>query len=247
MKTRMHEHDLALAHRMLELGVPFELDEAPSGGVYPARQKLLISQAGGPLESTAIDLSCGGTGYIIDLEIASNIPRLVVIREFCLNLPWQDPNLLFLSDTADRGARPHLYVLPGTKIEYPRELVLNHRVSSKGGLRRGETMEGLLLAVGFTPIPDRFHHGDSVGSTVSVVDQFGYEHSSEIVLWIDRSAKIGRHRSKAIPSQVRSRSGTRLPLWPDDDALPSVGSGSRPSGIPAANGARARIAAPVRG
>ena len=218
----MQEIDFALAHRMLGAGVPLELDEGASHGMYPARPGLLIYQVGGVPENTAFDLDRGGTGYILDLEITSNISRLIVIRDFRLDLPWLDARFYFLPDPADSGSSCDAYILPGTAIAYPRSNVINHRTSSRGRLRRGETLDGLLLAVGFEPIPDCFRHGGSVDSMLSIVDQFGRSHSSEVSFWIDRSVTLDRGRSKATPAQLRSRCRTRLRLGLEEDAQASA-------------------------
>ncbi len=195
------------------------------------------------MDSTAFDLDCGGTGYMLNLEITSDVPGLFVNRYFSLDLPWQDPQFYWLPDPADSGTKWDLYVVPGTKIEYPRNLVINHRTGARGKLRRGDILDGLLLGMGFKPIPDCFRHGTSVEGMLSLVDQFGRSHSSEVSLWINRSVTMDRARWKAM-GLLRPRGRSRLRLGLEEKPQAPVQSDFGPS--PAEDRTGAAATAPVK-
>jgi hypothetical protein len=180
-----------LVRRLIAAGCPLDIKQGVLDKPDTPPRGLLIHQVGGVFETKAFDLNCSGTGYILDLEIASNVPGLVAIRYFTFELPWQDPRFCWLPDPADSRTEKHPYVFPGTNgLEYPREVVINHRTSGRGRLRRGEILDGLLLGMGFESIPDSFRHGGMVDTTLCIVDQFGRRFSSKISLWVDRSRKL---------------------------------------------------------
>ena len=191
-----------LVRRLIAAGCPLDIKQGVLDKPDTPPPSLLIHQVGGVVGTKAFDLDCSGTGYILDLEIASNAPGLVAIRCFTLELPWQDPRFCWLPDPADRRTEKHPYVFPGTNgLEYPREVVINHRTSGRGRLRRGDILDGLLLGMGFESIPSSFRHGDMVDATLCIVDQFGRRFSCKISLWVDRSAKLHPQR----PTRPRRR------------------------------------------
>ena len=185
-----------LVRRLVAAGCPLDIEEVAQGNAQASPGDLLISQVNGDLLNTAFDLD-GWTVYILDLEIASDVPGLVVIRYIELDPPWPDPQVYLLPDPADSGERrDDEYAIPGTTIVYPRNLVINHRVGAQGKLRRGDILDGLLLGLGFAPIPDCFRHGDMVDARFCIGDQFGRRFPSKVSLWVDRSAKHLPRRPK---------------------------------------------------
>ncbi len=186
-----------LVRRLIAAGCPLDIKGGVLGSSHVSPHGLLIDQVGSVTESKVFDLDCPGTGYILALEIASNVPGLLVIRYITLEPPWQDPQFYWLPDPADSRTEKDPYVIPGTGgLEYPRELVINHRTSRRGRLKHGDILDGLLLGMGFESIPDCFRHGDMVEATLCIVDQLGRRYSSEVSLWVDRSAQLFRRPPK---------------------------------------------------
>jgi len=244
MKKKTQEEELAVARRLRDLGIPLELEDDGSDSIRPARFGLLINQVGSDRETRAFELDCGGTGYTLNLEITSNAPGLVVIRYFRLDLPWQDPQFHWLDDPADRGTKSDLYVVADREFECPRDRVINHRTGARGKLSRGDILDGLLLGVGFEPIPDCFRHGSSVDAMLSIVDQFGRSHSSEVSLWIERSVSRDRASWKAM-GLLRRRGRSRLRLGLEEKPQAPVQSDCGPSRAPAEDRTGAVATAPV--
>lgn len=177
-----------LVRRLIAAGCPLDINE--SYNPLPLPSGLLICQVGGEFTNRAFDLNPPGTGYMLDLEIASNVRGLLVVRYFTLELPWEAPQFSWLPDPAESGTKKDPYVIPGTGgLEFPRKLVINHRTSAQGRLRRRDILDGLLLGMSFESIPDCFRHGAMVDATLCIVDQLERRYPSKITLWVDRSAK----------------------------------------------------------
>ena len=88
-----------------------------------------------------------------------------------------------------------MYQIPGcVGLRYSRDAVINHRRL----LKRGYSLNGLLLGYGYESIPDSFRHGATIDARVVLIDEMGHGFSEPVQLWADRSAKIGRRRSKKI-------------------------------------------------
>jgi len=59
------------------------------------------------------------------------------------------------------------------------------RVGPEGTLRRGDVLEGAVLAESLHPIPERYHPGGFMAVTLSIFDQFDSEHQADLDLWVD--------------------------------------------------------------
>jgi hypothetical protein len=105
--------------------------------------------------------------------------------------------------------------MPGSGREFPCEIVLNHRTGPSGLLNPGDTLKGILLALRMgRVVPDDYLTSPVTTAELSIVDQHGREHFSEIKVTVDRTAIInslkltGRHgrglydtsESQAIPA-----------------------------------------------
>lgn len=176
-----------LACRLRDLGVPLETPQ-PDG-----EPGLIIRQQGGLTENRAFDLSCGGTGFMIDLFLLFNKFRTAVAY-FSLEVPWQDSSFRWLDDPVEIDAPWNVYRFPGTNaLEFPRELVMNRVAGLSRMWSQGEFVKGLLLGFGSKSIPDNFRHGSLIPAFITVVDQFETPFSSSISLWTDRSARFSRY------------------------------------------------------
>lgn len=195
MRKIMHEEEIALLRRLRDAGCPIQSDEDKTS-VRPAPGGLIVRQVGGVTESRAFDLDCRGTGYMLDIEIVSDVPGRVTMCEIMLILPWEDSLFSWLPDPAESAPAESLYRFPGKNpLEYPRQMVINHRTYERGRLRRGDLIRGLLLATSPEPIPDRFHHGASVSAELQIFDQWEQCFHSDVSLWVDRSVRLRRQLS----------------------------------------------------
>jgi hypothetical protein len=78
------------------------------------------------------------TAFLMDLVISNDSPsRTVTIQNIWLEIPWRDDFLHPLADPADLGTES-VYRFSGSNLEYPRDMVINHRRLGHGKLAPGE-------------------------------------------------------------------------------------------------------------
>lgn len=156
----------------------------------PAPPGLLVCQVGGVADTTAFDLPCGGTGFILWVHVAVDMPAFRILS-WELVLPWEDAQFQWLADPSERVPSDGMYQVPGcVGLKYPRDQVLNHRRT----LKRGHSLDGLLLGLGFESIPARYRHGTTIDASLVLIDEMGRGFSSPVQLWTDRSATISHQR-----------------------------------------------------
>jgi hypothetical protein len=178
-----------LIEQILQLGIPTDVTRADLLASSPP-SKIRIDCIGGVSETSAFDLDPGGTGYMASLSLTV-LRKPFAIAAFDLVLPWMRSRVSWLSDPADGDGPRNTYQFPGRhRLEFPRDVAINHLADAQQNLPVGKCIEGLLLGYGLESIPDCFKHGGYAVGQLGVVDQFGQEHSAEINVWIDRSAKI---------------------------------------------------------
>jgi hypothetical protein len=71
--------------------------------------------------------------------------------------------------------------------EFPKRDVLNPRLESRLSLRRGQMIEGLILASGLHPIPAQYSHGARLACNLIFIDQYGNEIRHNVALFVDRT------------------------------------------------------------
>jgi hypothetical protein len=198
----------AMYPRLAAAGCPLSADQDPSRPVQVPGHELNIRQVGDLISTRAIELDCGATVYTIDLQIVSDLPGVTTLFAFALDLPWEDPHFYWLSDPIEANPLESFYRVPGCDgLEYGRELVLNHRVASRGTLRRGNFLEGLLLGFGGASLPEFYRHGSTFAAKLVIFDQFDHRFESEVTFWTDRMVSIDRAGSKKNrPSRSERRS-----------------------------------------
>jgi hypothetical protein len=187
----------ALYPRLVAAGCPLSADQDPSRPIQVPGHELIIRQVGDLISTRAIELDCGGTSYTIDLQIVSDLPGVTTLFASALELPWEDPQFCWLTDPIEVNPLQSFYRVPGCDgLEYSREDVLNHRVASRGKLRRGDFLEGLLLGFGGAPLPEFYRHGSTFAAKLLIFDQFDHRFESEVTFWTDRMVSIDRAGSK---------------------------------------------------
>jgi hypothetical protein len=187
-----------LVKQMHQLGVPTNVARTDLRGSN-SPSMIRIDAVGGVSETSAFDLDPGGTGYMASLSLTV-LREPFAIAAFDLELPWMRTPVIWLSDPADGDGPHNTYQFPGRHLrEFPKDIAINHFANAQRNLPLGKCIEGLLLGYGFDSIPSCFQHGGHVGGMLSIVDQFGEEHSAEISFWIDRSARLSPRKSTGSP------------------------------------------------
>lgn len=121
--------------------------------------------------------------YVLPVFVRCDGPGKKIICDAWIGTPWPDTNIQWLDDPRE-GKNPGYYGFPGER--FPREEVLNHRI--KCVLSRGDTRDGLLLAVGSAP-PDEYKHRDKVNINLTLVEQWDHEHKLPMRVTLYRGAK----------------------------------------------------------
>jgi hypothetical protein len=131
-------------------------------------------------------------------------PRWGTTGEFnCIFLPLTYPYWY----PADPEA-PQIYTFsPNNVAQFDRSQLI---FRSGKTLRRGQSLEGFILASDPEPMPFEFRHGAPVTAILRIFDQFDDVQSTDLDLWVDRSAEWGR---KPVAPKPRKR----LFEQPDDD------------------------------
>ncbi len=107
----------------------------------------------------------GASVFVIHARMVGLAPK-TVIQGFELSSPEWEFNAYVLDDPAVANSGQQLYrMLDGS--QFHRNEVLNHRVDAEGILRRGDVMEGLVLAECFSAVPTRCNQWNSAPLTLS--------------------------------------------------------------------------------
>ena len=191
-KNTTRDESLALARRIRAAGIPIGIEEDDEPGGHHEERELFIRQVGGVLESSVDDSDGGLTQYIISVRITSNLPGRFAISSFGLEPPFQDPFFHLLEDPLEVGGPRNTYRFPGSNLEFNRREVINHYADVRRTLSRGQSVQGLLLGVGFEPIPDRTWPENLMPAFLKVFDQFEREYPGPVSLWVFRSQKLLR-------------------------------------------------------
>ncbi len=116
------------------------------------RRKLSIHQHGDNIINVVHHRTEFSTLFMLEVSITNDSPkRTIVISHYELELPWNDPDVSPLRDPADTEETRYRFY--DTLIEYPRDMVMNHRCLELGKLNPGDTIRGLFMARGRAPIP----------------------------------------------------------------------------------------------
>ena len=176
------------------------------------RRGLVIEQQGDPISNMIVELENRSTRWILDALVSCDYGA-TLIQEISVEAPWPEDSLFeWLPDPAEDGRNGARYLFPGKDpLEYPRKGVLNHKISDV--LRHG-LLRGLLLGVGYRPLPEKYRHGAEVEISLKILDHRGHSYSFPFRLWIDRSETQFREK--------RTRK-TREKIFGDsDDSLDSL-------------------------
>ena len=169
---------------MRTAGVPINLEAF--------EEELIVRQEGGSLEnsiaSSFLTRSYIGIYICTYLTMAGNRGVPFELSDFELYLPWKEMPVRLLEDPADPFAPITYTFSPYNAAKFDKSQVI-FRTGKM--LRRGQSLEGFLLAVDPEPIPAEISHGVEITATLSIFDQFGDGHSSDLILTVDRMAERG--------------------------------------------------------
>ena len=186
----------ALAQQWRDLeaaGIPLEPLENRAGIARSPSGILTIRSESHRLGGSEIrELKDGRFGYVLRVFIRSDSPGKTIIRDSWISPRWTDPTFEWLEDPKELGQHPEWYAFPRDTEQFARVEVINHRVRCV--LSRGDVREGLLLGIGCGRPPDTYKHNDKVPVTLTMLDQWDFEHSEKLEMRMNRLAV----RTKAI-------------------------------------------------
>jgi hypothetical protein len=185
-KTEQREY-IANAKRLRAVGI-ISPEEEP----LPEVQMLALEQTGGPAESSVHAPSVGGYGIVVWVRIVALKSGISVCDCQITPQKWSDTNI-FLVDATERV--PYFKSIAG--VEYPRNDVVNHWISGGRYLKRGQILQGVVIAQSFGSLPTWCDNGISVGAELCFVDQFGNLYPLKVDLRVIRDReRIGRPRHR---------------------------------------------------
>jgi hypothetical protein len=178
----------------VDVGIPEELLENS--------RAVDITVAGGPA-SSVFD-SSGGTFYATWVRLVAERPSTLL--DCRMSTDW-DKHIVLRSFDEER---PVCKLGP---LDYSRTEVLNHRIEN--GLRfdrRGDWFEGMILANGLRPIPEKYRDGAIVPFQLTFEDVFGEKISETAKLSVVRTEKQrpAEQRGTGLYGPSRSSESRRL-------------------------------------
>jgi hypothetical protein len=134
---------------------------------------------GNNIVNTVIRFDEFTTAFLLDLIVANESPnRTITVQDYWLEIPWRDETLQPLLDPAEIDGG-QIYRFGASHLEYPREMVINHRRLSQGKIGPGEAISGLFMVQGNAPVPFGFGKNEFIPVTVAIRDTNGKVHRSK--------------------------------------------------------------------
>ena len=140
----------------------------------------------------------GWAEYVLALQITNHSYDCLEVQKFEGYSHWP----IRVVGPRICGPEKPAYRLQGSGRAFPYENVLNHRTGRAGLINPGDSMEGILLAYRCRPYPEECLSG-LLPAELSIVDQHGRPHVSEIEVTVDRTAIIN-------PLKLAGRQGRGL-------------------------------------
>jgi hypothetical protein len=175
--------DQTLIRRLRAAGCPLpeDCEDDPMPG--------LVAVVSRPEETSAYVMR-GWAEYFLALQITNHSYDCLEVQKFECNSYWPTRVIGPLSPRISGPEKP-AYRLPGSGKTFPYESVLNHRTGGAGRINPGDSVEGILLAFrSCQAYPEECLAGTVIPVDLSIVDQYGRPHVSEIEVTVDRTAVI---------------------------------------------------------
>ena len=197
LKNRVSQEELQGFSELRRAGIP--LDEAVVEEIETASRGLVIRQSGNVAENCVFDLYSGGAGYMLATAIYNPSKRIHWAHEARLKLLWPESDFRWLENPLGKIPREYDYSFPphGPEGFDPAD-VLNHR------LRRGcriypdpdDCLEGLLLGVGQSPIPEQYVDRQGLKMRLSIYDERGIRYATHVILRVSREQRLRHQQTK---------------------------------------------------
>jgi hypothetical protein len=202
---KFNEDEHALLSDLQRGGIP--LDEEALERIRTASRGLSMYQTGTILETSVFDLDSGGSGYMLSVAIHNDSTRPIRLHEIRLEMLWHDAAFRWLDDPRRASPRKYTYSFPPSEsLEFERDVVLNHYIGGAGQLNPGASIEGLLLGMGESPIPDEYRDRQLLPMRLLVLDRGGRQYASHLKLHVSRRS---RNRIEKGPRQPLRSEATR--------------------------------------
>jgi hypothetical protein len=155
------------------------------------------------------------TVFALNVRIVGVAPK-IAIQGFRLTSPGSVFDAYILEDPLE-GSSPRDFYSMLDRSHYPRLEALNHHLGAEGILRRGDTIEGFLLAECLTAVPARYSRTNWMPLSLSILNQFENVQTVSFEVPVERirnpiHARASREPLLALKSAdtaVRPRSGLR--------------------------------------
>ena len=189
LNRELRKDELGVLSDLQHGGVP--LDEEVLEAIKAASRGLSIFQTGSLLENSVFELDSGGSGYMLSVAICNDSNRPIRLHEFRLQLSWHDEQFHWLGDPSRASPRKSCYSFPPPgPFGIDREVVLNHHVGTAGRLCPGGQLEGFLLGMGQTAVPDEYRDRQPLPMRLLVFDRRGRPCASHLKLYVSRKGLI---------------------------------------------------------
>jgi hypothetical protein len=137
------------------------------------------------------------------------------VQKFECHLPWPT-QLIGPMDPRIRRPKKQAYRLPGSGREFPYEWDLNPRTCRAGSINPGDSLECIFLAFRRCQrFPDECFADPVIPAELSIVDQYGREHVSEIEVTVGRTAiinslKLARRQGRGLYDTSESQASVAV-------------------------------------
>jgi hypothetical protein len=133
----------------------------------------------------------GWAEYVVALRIKNRSYDCLEVQKFECDSHW---SIRLIGPIC--GHEKPAYRLPGSGRTFLYGDVLNHRTGRAGRINPGDSMEGILLAFRSQPFPDE-SLARVIPMDLSIVDQDGRHHVSQIEVTVDRTAIISSMKPRS--------------------------------------------------
>ena len=197
LKKRVSQEDLQGFSELRRAEIP--LDEAVVEEIETASRGLVLLDSGNAAENCVFDLYSGGTGYMLAAAIWNVSKRIHWAHEGRLELLWPESDFRWLENPLGKIPREYSYSFPPPGPEgFDPADVLNHRL--RDGCRLypdpKDCLEGLLLGVGQSPIPDHYVERQGLKMRLSIYDERGIRYATHVILRVRREQRRGHQQAK---------------------------------------------------
>jgi hypothetical protein len=163
------------------------------------------------------------TIFSIWVRIVVKASRMIIEAE--VSTPEWDEDV-FPVDEPRRASCSRIpnYVLPGGS-SFSMDQVLNHRLDGHEILRRGDVLDGLILAQSCNPLPSSYAEGSRVKIELCLRNQFGECHQSKVAVPVRRPQARVRpmtsvHRGRGLYEVTERAKDAAVPIEPRIEAEP---------------------------